>query len=175
MDGNDEDDIITTMTLESNDKAQLQSAQSLLDEMSPLSETEDSSQCKSLDGSIRFLEPNSTSTIGGKMFNVSTTECTYSSEGSRTRTVEALKTYKHESPERAYWLTTRIKRFIEHRSRFSPEYDRYQEICSNYRFCHSDVKDRVKQNLFSPSGSILQREHYYINWGAKSERDKESI
>jgi hypothetical protein len=70
--GNEEDDIITTMTLESNDKAQLQYTQSLLRE---ISETGDSSQCESLDGTTHFLEPNSTSTISGKVFDISTTEC----------------------------------------------------------------------------------------------------
>jgi hypothetical protein len=99
--GNEEDDIITTMTLESNDKAQLQYTQSLLGE---ISETGDSSQCESLDGTTRFLEPNSTSTISGKVFDISTTECTYSSDELGTSTTEVLKTYKHESPERVYSL-----------------------------------------------------------------------
>jgi hypothetical protein len=103
-DANNEDDIITTMTLESNDKAQLQYTQSLLDEMSQLSDTGDAGECETLNGTTRLLEPNSTSTIGGKLFNITTTECTYSSDESRTRTIEVLKTYRHESPERSYSL-----------------------------------------------------------------------
>jgi hypothetical protein len=103
-DANNEDDIITTMTLESNDKAQLQYTQSLLDEMSQVSDTGDAGECETLNGTTRLLERNSTATIGGKLFNITTTECTYSSEESRTRTIEVLKTYRHESPERVYSL-----------------------------------------------------------------------
>lgn len=103
-DANNEDDIITTMTLESNDKAQLQYTQSLLDEMSQVSDTGDVGECETLNGTTRLLEPNSTATIGGKLFNITTTECTYSSDESRTRTIEVLKTYRHESPERVYSL-----------------------------------------------------------------------
>lgn len=92
------------MTLESNDKAQLQYTQSLLDEMSQVSDTGDAGECETLNGTTRLLEPNSTATIGGKLFNITTTECTYSSDESRTRTIEVLKTYRHESPERVYSL-----------------------------------------------------------------------
>jgi hypothetical protein len=98
---NNEDDIITTMTLESNDKAQLQYTQSLLNEMSQVSDT---GECETLNGTTRLLEPNSTATIGGKLFNITTTECSYSSDESRSRTIEVLKTYRHESPERVYSL-----------------------------------------------------------------------
>ena len=132
-----------TMTLESNDKAQLQFIQSRLREMSPLSETEHSSQCKSLDGSIRFLEPNSTSTIGGKMFNVSTTECKWetdfgdemqmgnlndSSEDSAFRgsSTEVSKTYRYDSPERIYSLQLKVsKDLFSERSKYSPKYNRF--------------------------------------------------
>jgi hypothetical protein len=92
------------MTLESKDKAQLQYTQSLLDEISPISGAEDSGECEALDGTTRLLQPNSTSTIGGKLFDVTTTECTYSSEESRTKTTEVLKTYEYESPQRIYSL-----------------------------------------------------------------------
>jgi hypothetical protein len=102
--GNDGDDIFTTMTLESKDKAQIKYTQSLLDEISPISETGDSEECEILDGNTRLLQPNSTATIGGKLFNITTTECTYSSDESRTKTTEVLKTYEHESPERMYSL-----------------------------------------------------------------------
>jgi hypothetical protein len=94
----------TTMTLESNDKAQLQYTQSLLDEMSQVSNTGDAAECETLNGTTRLLEPNSTSTIGGNLFNITTTECTYSIDESRTRTIEVLKTYRHESPEKIYSL-----------------------------------------------------------------------
>ena len=103
-DANNEADIITTMTLESNDRAQLQYTQSLLDEMSQVSDRGDAGECQTLNGTTRLVEPNSTSTIGGKLFNITTTECTYSSDESRTRTMEVLKTYRHESPERVYSL-----------------------------------------------------------------------
>jgi hypothetical protein len=51
-----------TMLLESNNKTQSQYIQSGLGESSPVAEAAPASQCKSLDGSIRFLEPNSTFT-----------------------------------------------------------------------------------------------------------------
>jgi hypothetical protein len=64
-----------TMILESKNKTQLQYIQSGLGEKSPVAEEAPASQCKSLDGSIRFLEPNSTITINGKAFSVFTMEC----------------------------------------------------------------------------------------------------
>ncbi|MGC2387209.1 MAG: hypothetical protein WA460_09040 [Nitrososphaeraceae archaeon] len=54
------------MTLESNEKAELQYSQSWLDEVSPLEEAAPANQCKSLDGYIRFLGPNYTTTIDAK-------------------------------------------------------------------------------------------------------------
>lgn len=107
VDGNDVNDTIPKMSLESTDKAQLQYTQSLLEEMSPMPETGTAaSQCMSLDGSIRYLEPNSTDTINGKPFDVSTMECTYSSDLSRT--IVVFKTYRHESPERIYSLQLEV-------------------------------------------------------------------
>jgi hypothetical protein len=64
-----------TMIIESKNKTQLQYIQSGLGEQSPVAEEAPASQCKSLDGSIRFLEPNSTITIDGKAFSVFTMEC----------------------------------------------------------------------------------------------------
>ncbi len=64
-----------TMILESNNKTELQYIQSGLGETSPVAEAAPASQCKSFDGSIRFLEPNSTVTIDGKAFSVFTMEC----------------------------------------------------------------------------------------------------
>jgi hypothetical protein len=101
-------DIITTMTLESKDKAQMQYTQSLLDEISPVSETGEFGECESLDGTTKLLQPNSTSIIGGKSFNITTTECTYSSDESRTKTTEVMKTYEHESPQRIYTLQLKV-------------------------------------------------------------------
>jgi hypothetical protein len=60
----------------------------------------------SQNGSMHSLEPNSTATINGKVFNVSTMECTYSSDISTT--IVAFKTYKHESPERIYSLQLEV-------------------------------------------------------------------
>ena len=54
-------DIIPTILLESTDKAKLQQTQSLLGEMSPITDMGSvTSQCMSMDGSMRNLEPNST-------------------------------------------------------------------------------------------------------------------
>jgi hypothetical protein len=104
VDGND---VIPEMSLESTDKGQLQYTQSLLEEMSPMSETGTAaSQCMSLDGSMHYFEPNSTATIDGKPFDVSTMECTYSSD--LYTTVVVFKTYRHESSERIYTLQLEV-------------------------------------------------------------------
>jgi hypothetical protein len=119
LDGKNEND--PTMILESNDKAQLQYSKSLLGKMPPVAETAPADQCKSLGGSIRFLEPNSTATIDGKVFNVITMECkrelsdqsnnemqignssdSIAGSTSYGSSTEVSKTYKHESPERIY-------------------------------------------------------------------------
>jgi hypothetical protein len=105
-DGTDVNDIVPKMTLESTDKAELQHTQSLLEGLSPMLETGATSQCMSQNGSMHSLEPNSTATINGKVFNVSTMECTYSSDISTT--IVAFKTYKHESPERIYSLQLEV-------------------------------------------------------------------
>jgi hypothetical protein len=106
-DGSDVNDIIPKMLLESTDKTQLQYTESLLGGMSPMPETGTvTNQCMSLDGSMRYLEPNSTATIDGKVYDVSTMECTYSSDPSTTIVVS--KTYRHESPERIYSLQLEV-------------------------------------------------------------------
>jgi hypothetical protein len=58
------------------------------------------------DGSKRFLGPNSTATIDGKLFDVYTMECTYSSDLGTT--MVASKTYRHETPERIYSLALEV-------------------------------------------------------------------
>ena len=115
------------MTLESNDKAQLQFMQSGLGEEPLVAEIAPASQCKSLDGSIRFIEPNSTVTIDGKKFDVLTMECKWETgfdsgemqmgdfndpsldalQGSST---EVSKTYRYESPERIYSLQLKVSK-----------------------------------------------------------------
>lgn len=115
---NDDNDIIPTMTLEANDKKQLQMAQSFLSDMTSTSDTV--SQCSS-------LEPNSTTTINGKLFNVSTMECTYSSNDTQMgdsgvadlgltmpalATIEVLKRYEHESPDKEYSLQLTISKDV---------------------------------------------------------------
>lgn len=116
-----------TMTLESNDKAELQYSQSLLGEESPVAEVALADQCKSLDGSIRFLEPNSTVTIDGKTFNVSTMECkwqtnygsemelgnlndSFSNSTGRGSSTEVSKIFRYESPERFYSLQLKVSK-----------------------------------------------------------------
>jgi hypothetical protein len=127
LDGNDVND--PTMTLESNDKAQLQYSQSLLGEMPPVAETAPADQCISLGGSIRFLEPNSTATIDGKVFNVITMECKWKIDQSNNETqienlndslsgsstssgssTEVSKIYRYESPERIYSLQLKVSK-----------------------------------------------------------------
>jgi hypothetical protein len=96
-------DTIPTMLLESTDKAQLQRTQSLLGETSSMSETGTAiSECINTNGSMRYLEPNSTATIDGKVYDVSSGECTYSTDLGLT--VVAYKNYRYESPERIYLL-----------------------------------------------------------------------
>lgn len=115
------------MTLESNDKAQMQFIQSGLGGEPLLAEIAPASQCKSLDGSIRFVEPNSTVTIDGKEFDVFTMECRWETDfgggemqmgdfndpslsalqGSST---EISKTYRYESPERIYSLQLKVSK-----------------------------------------------------------------
>jgi hypothetical protein len=118
------------MTLESNDKAQLNFMQSGLSEGPLVAEIAPASQCKSMDGSIRFLEPNSTITIDGKTFSVFTMECKWETDfgvdemqmgnlndfsvgttayGSST---EVSKTYRYESPERIYSLQLKVSKDI---------------------------------------------------------------
>ena len=107
LDGTDINDIFPKMTLESTDKAQLQYTPSLLEGSSTVSDSGTAtSQCMNQDGSMRYLEPNSTATINGKDFNVSTAECIYSSDFSTT--VVVFKTYRHESPERIYSLQLEV-------------------------------------------------------------------
>jgi hypothetical protein len=117
------------MTLESNDKAQMQFFQSGLREEPLVAEIAPASQCKSLDGSIRFLEPNSTVTIDGKAFNVFTMECKWETDygsgdemllGNLSETsagstmhgssTEVSKTYRYESPERIYSLQLKVSK-----------------------------------------------------------------
>ncbi len=132
--------IIPTMTLESNDKEQLQ-GQILLDGMFLTSETGATDQCKS-------LEPNSTSTIDGKTFMVTTIECKYSGSNIQVgdlsesdsdltipgpTTVEASKTYKNESPERVYSLQLNISKD-----------DPGQDIPSQ------NIKDAIDFNEYTP-------------------------
>jgi hypothetical protein len=115
------------MTLESNDKSQLQLMQSGLGEEPLVAEIAPASQCKSLGGSIRFTEPNSTVTIDGKEFDVFTMECNWKTDfgggevqmenfsdpslgalqGSST---EVSKTYRYESPERIYSLQLKVSK-----------------------------------------------------------------
>jgi hypothetical protein len=114
------------MTLESNDKAQLKFMQSGLSEGPLVAEIAPASQCKIMDGSIRFLEPNSTITIDGKTFNVFTMECKWETDfgvdemllgisvgttayGSST---EVSKTYRYESPQRIYSLQLKVSKDI---------------------------------------------------------------
>jgi hypothetical protein len=116
-----------TMILESNNKTELQNIQSGLGETSPVAEAVPASQCKSFDGSIRFLEPNSTVTIDGKAFSVFTMECKWetdfgdemqmgnlnnSSEDSAFRgsSTEVSKTYRYDSPERIYSLQLKVSK-----------------------------------------------------------------
>lgn len=115
-----------TMILESKNKTQLQFIQSGLGETSPVAETAPASQCKSLDGSIRFLEPNSTVTIDGKAFSVITMECKWETDfggemqmgnvsdspgGSvRGSSTEVSKTYSYESPERIYLMQLKVSK-----------------------------------------------------------------
>ena len=107
LDGTDINDIFPKMTLESTDKAQLQYTPSLLEGSSTVSDSGTAtSQCMNQDGSMRYLEPNSTATINGKDFNVSTAECIYSSDFSTT--VVVFRTYRHESPERIYSLQLEV-------------------------------------------------------------------
>jgi hypothetical protein len=116
------------MTIESNDKAQMQFFQSGLGEEPLVAEIAPASQCKSLDGSIRFLEPNSTVTIDEKAFNVFTMECKWQTDygggdelllGNLSETsaagptmrgssTEVSKTYRYESPERIYSLQLKL-------------------------------------------------------------------
>jgi hypothetical protein len=117
------------MTLESNDKAQLEFMQSVLSGEPLVAEIAPASQCKSLDGSIRFLEPNSTVTVDGKAFNVITMECKWETDyGSddemllgnlsyfsadsamRGSSTEVSKTYRYESPERIYSLQLKVSK-----------------------------------------------------------------
>jgi hypothetical protein len=82
-----------------------------------------------LDGSIRFLEPNSTVTVDGKAFNVITMECKWETDyGSddemllgnlsdfsadsamRGSSTEVSKTYRYESPERIYSLQLKVSK-----------------------------------------------------------------
>jgi hypothetical protein len=114
-----------TMILESKNKTQLQYIQSGLGEKSPVAEEAPANQCKSLDGSIRFLEPNSTVTIDGKAFSVFTMECKWETDfgdemqmgnlndtsgGSAVRgsSTEVTKTYRYDSAERIYSLQLKV-------------------------------------------------------------------
>jgi hypothetical protein len=124
VDDNDEND--PTMTLESNDKAELQYTQSLLGKSPAVAEAAPADQCKSLDGSIRFLEPNSTATIDSKTFNVFTMECRWKTDFGEMQTgnlndmmsgstgggssIEVSKTYRYESPERIYSLQLKVSK-----------------------------------------------------------------
>jgi hypothetical protein len=106
-DARDVNDIIPKMTLESTDKAQLQYTQSLLEGVSSTSDTGSvTSLCMNEGGSKRYLEPNSTATINGKVFDIFTMECSYSSDLGTTIVVS--KTYKHETPERIYSLALEV-------------------------------------------------------------------
>lgn len=127
------------MTLESNDKAQLQFMQSGLDEGSLVAEVAPASQCKSLDGSLRFLEPNSTVTIDGKTFNVFTMECksetdfggdemqmgnvndSFSDSAFHGSSTEVSKTYRYESPERIYSLQLKVSKDLFSESQDIPQ------------------------------------------------------
>jgi hypothetical protein len=139
------------MTLESNDKAQLQFTQSGLRGEPLVAEIAPASQCKSLDGSLRFLEPNSTVTIDGKAFNVITMECNWETDfgggnemllgdlsdfsadsalqGSST---EVSKTYSYESPERIYSLQLKVSKDLFGESQDFPskeiEFEKYTPI-----------------------------------------------
>jgi hypothetical protein len=69
VDGTDINDIFPKMTLESTDKVQLQYTPSLLEGLSTVSDLGTAtSQCMNQDGSMRYLEPNSTATIDGIRF-----------------------------------------------------------------------------------------------------------
>ena len=107
------DDVITTMTLDVNDKNQLQMTESLLPDTSSILDT------VGLGGQCKILEPNSTATIDGKIFSVSTMECTYMNNENQLEgfdspvqnassptitTVEVLKKYEYESDDRIYFL-----------------------------------------------------------------------
>jgi hypothetical protein len=126
------------MTLESNDKAQLQFIQSGLGGEPLVAEIAPASQCKNLDGSIRFLEPNSTVTIDGKAFSVFTMECKWetdfgdemqmgnfndSSEVSAFRgsSTEVSKTYRYDSPERIYSLQLKVSKDLFSEGQNIPE------------------------------------------------------
>jgi hypothetical protein len=115
------------MTLESNEKAELQYSQSWLDEVSPVEEAAPANQCKSLDDYIRFPGPNYTTTIDGKTFDVFTMECkwqtdygsdvakgnlsdTFSGSTGRGSSTEVSKTYRYESPERIYSLQLKVSK-----------------------------------------------------------------
>jgi hypothetical protein len=138
LDGNNEND--PTMILELSDKAQLQYSKSLLGEMPPVAETAPADQCKSLGGSICFLEPNSTATIDGKVFNVFTMEYKWETDQSNNEmqienlndslsgstsygsSTEVSKTYRYESPERIYSLQLKVSKDL---------YDDSQNISQN--------------------------------------------
>lgn len=127
-----------TMTLESNDKAQQQFIQSGLGGEPLVAEIVPASQCKNLDGSIRFLEPNSTVTIYGKAFSVFTMECKWetdfgddmqmgnlndSSDDSAMRgsSTEVSKTYRYDSPERIYSLQLKVSKDLFSEGQDIPE------------------------------------------------------
>lgn len=130
--GNNSNVLIPEMTLESNDKAQLQNTQSLLEGMSPISDTVSVvSLCISENGGKRYLEPNSTATIDGKVFDVSTMECTYSSDLGTTIVVS--KSYRHETPERIYSLALEV----------------YKDVLGNDQNLQ-DIQSGIDINKYSP-------------------------
>jgi hypothetical protein len=130
--GNHTNDIIPEMTLESTDKAQLQNTQSLLEVMSPISDTVSvASLCMSENGAKRYLEPNSTATIDGKVFDVSTMECNYSSDWGTT--VVESKTYRHETPGRIYSLALEV----------------YKDVLGNGQNLQ-DIQSGIDINKYSP-------------------------
>jgi hypothetical protein len=130
--GNNTNEIIPEMTLESTDKAQLQNTQSLLEGMSPISDTVSvASLCMNENGAKRYLEPNSTATIDGKVFDVSTMECTYSSDWGTTIVVS--KTYRHETPERIYSLALEV----------------YKDVLGNGQNLQ-DIQSGIDINKYSP-------------------------
>jgi hypothetical protein len=126
------------MTLGSNDKAQLQFIQSGLGGEPLVAEIAPASQCKNLDGSIRFLEPNSTVTIDGKAFSVFTMECKWETDFSdemqmgnfndssevsafRGSSTEVSKTYRYDSPERIYSLQLKVSKDLFSEGQDIPE------------------------------------------------------